>query len=68
MLLGRSFLEMMTIRDTVEKIRAREKHNHESHHEEEDNQISLAGPHTVELEQRENEQTKYRQLSDKAAR
>ena len=32
------------------------------------NQISLAGPHTVELEQRENEQTRQRQLSDKAGR
>ena len=32
------------------------------------NQISLAGTHTVELEQRENEQTRQRQLSDKAGR
>ena len=67
-LLGHGFMELMSIRDAVEKIRAMERHNKEPHHEEEDNQISLAGPHTVELEQRENEQTRQRQLSDKAGR
>ena len=67
-LLGHGFMELMSIRDAVEKIRAMGRHNKEPHHEEEDNQISLAGPHTVELEQRENEQTRQRQLSDKAGR
>ena len=56
---------------TMQRMAAEEKRNHEANHEEEDNEISLAGPQTVELEQpdqQENEQSKLRQLPDKAKR
>jgi hypothetical protein len=67
-ILGQGLLELFSMTNAVEKILAMGRHNKEPHHEEEDNQISLAGPHTVELEQRENEQTKLRQPPDEAKR
>ena len=70
-LLGQGLMQLWEMARTMHRMAAKKKSDHEANHEEEDNEISLPGPHGVSLEQpdrRENEQSKLRQPPDEAKR